>query len=111
MTHACAKLIFLLILATQIISCAHPVIIVGKTGGSIDASDVDIYYPELPKCNFNTIAYIRVEGGFYSLNSLIEHMRSQAANVGADALYIMQTQRLDIKEFTGVAKAIQCEAT
>lgn len=44
------------------------------------------------------------------MSSLIEHIRLQAANVGADALYIMQIQRLDIKEFTGVVKAIKCEA-
>ena len=91
------------------VGCAHPITIVGEVGPETDADKVDVYYPDLPKCNFNTVAYIRVEGGFYSLSSLIKHMRFQAANVGADAVYIMQTQRLGIKEFTGVAKAVKCE--
>lgn len=105
------KIYFLLLMALQIVGCARPVTIVGEQRRANDLDKVVIYYPDLPKCNFNSIAYIRVEGGFYSLIALIDHMRSQAAKVGADAVYIMQTQRLDIKEFTGVAKAIQCETT
>ncbi len=69
---------------------------VGEQRPANDLDKVVIYYPDLPKCNFNTIVYIRVEGGFYSLNGLVDHMRLQAAKVGADAVYIMQTQRLDI---------------
>jgi hypothetical protein len=111
MANVFLKLFFVLIMGLYIAGCAHPITIVGEVGPEIDADRVDIYYPDSPKCNFNTVAYIRVEGGFYSLNSLIKHMRLQAANVGADAVYIMQTQRLDIKQFTGVAKAIKCEAT
>ena len=99
----------LLILGLQITGCAHPITIVGKVEAAVDSQNVDIYYPDLPQCNFDTVAYIRVEGGFYRLNSLIDHMRSQAASVGATGVYIMQTQRLDIKEYTGVAKAIRCE--
>lgn len=111
MTSAVSRVIFPLILGLLTTACARPITIVGQVEESVDIDSVDIYYPHLPKCNFETVAYIRVEGGIYSLSGLIEHMRSQAADVGASAVYIMHTQRLDIKEYTGVAKAIRCEAT
>ncbi len=92
MTSAVSRIIFVLIFGLQMTACAHPITIVGQVEESVDVDSVDIYYPDLPKCNFDTVAYIRVEGGIYSLSGLIEHMRSQAADVGASAVFLMQTQ-------------------
>ena len=98
----------LLMLSVILIGCAHPVAMVGPAGKSVDASKVVIYYPQRPDCNFETIGYILVEGGYYSLQSLFRRMRLQAASVGADAIYVLFTQRLDIKEYIGSARAIRC---
>jgi hypothetical protein len=111
MIKTLSRLIILLFPGLLITGCAHPVTVIGQVGPDVDIDRVNIYYPDRPKCNFDTIAHIRIEGGYYRLSSLIEKMRSQAASVGADAVYITQTDRLDIKEYTGVAKAIRCETT
>lgn len=108
MIYSYSKLVCLLILSAMSIGCALPVTVVGPVGKSIDASKAVIYYPQRPDCNFETIGYILVEGGYYSLQSLFRKMRLQAASVGADAIYVLFTQRLDIKEYIGSAKAIRC---
>ena len=71
MNNGFLKIYFLLLMALQIVGCAHPITIVGEQRPANDLDKVVIYYPDLPKCNFNTIAYIRVEGGFYSLNACV----------------------------------------
>jgi hypothetical protein len=35
-------------------------------------------------------------------------MQKQAAMVGANGLYVLHTQQLDVKEYLGTAKAIRC---
>lgn len=102
------KLILLLGLTTLIVGCVQPITMVDAPGKSIDDSEVTIFYPQRPDCNFETIGYILIEGGYYSLQSLLNEMRMQAASVGADAIYVIHTQRLDIKVYIGSAKAIRC---
>ena len=85
--------------------------LVGQPGTSIASEDVVLYYIDRPACNFATVAHIQVTGGYYSLGSMLDSMRQQAAMVGADGLYVLQTQQLDIKEFLGTAKAIRCLPT
>ena len=58
-----------------------------------------------------TIAWMQAEGGYISLNSMLEKMRDQAAELGASGLYVLQTQRSEMKEFGGSAKAIRCLPT
>ncbi len=89
-------------------ACAEPVLITGQARSSVDAKDVVIYYIERPRCNFETVAYIQVSGGYFSLQKMLANMRQQAAEVGASGLYVLHTQQLDVKEYLGVAKAIRC---
>ncbi len=81
---------------------------VGEAVNPVEAEEVRLYYRQRPLCEFETIGYLRIEGGHYSMNSLFNKMRQQAAAVGASGLYVTETHRLDTFEYTGVAKAIRC---
>ncbi len=98
----------LAVLMSSLVGCAQLPLIVGQPRAEIASEDVIIYYSERPRCNFETIAHIRVTGGYLSLESMLGKMRQQAAEVGASGLYVLQTQQLDVKEFLGTAKAIRC---
>ena len=108
MINANLKLICTLLLLFLLNACVQPITIVGSVRESVDESQVAIYYTQRPECNFETIGLILIEGGYYSLQALFRKMRVQAATVGADAIYVLHTQRLGIKEYTGSAKAIKC---
>ena len=88
--------------------CAQPPLMLGKAGPAIPSEEVVIYFPERPSCDFETLAYIQINGGHLSLESMFRKMRQQAAAIGADGLYVMHTQRLEISEYLGNAKAIRC---
>ena len=90
--------------------CAESALITGQTRTGIDEEDVVIYYIERPGCNFETIAHIQDNGGFYSMQKMLNKMRPQAAEVGASGLYVLHTQLLDVKEYLEVAKAIRCRS-
>ena len=103
------KISLILILSSYlVIGCAEPALVIGQPAAIIDSEDVVIYYTERPQCNFETIAYLRVTGGYFSLDSMFRKMRRQAAKVGANGLYVLHTQQLDVKEYLGTAKAIRC---
>ena len=98
-----------LLLSCQLLSgCVEPALVVGQPGTSLSSEAVRIFYIDRPSCNFETIAHIRVTGGYFSLNSMLSNMRQDAAEVGANGLYVLQTQQLHNKEFLGTAKAIRC---
>jgi len=88
--------------------CAEPPLVIGKPVVSNGNQQVVIYYIDKPSCDFETLAYIRVTGGYFSLQSMFARMQKQAAGVGADGLYVLHTQQLDVKEYLGTAKAIRC---
>lgn len=88
--------------------CVESTLVVGQPGSAVKSEEVVVYYIDRPSCNFETIAHINVSGGYYSLDSIVEGMRQQAASVGANGLYVLQTQQLTIKEYLGTAKAIRC---
>lgn len=90
--------------------CVHPITVTGNRSSAIDRDSVVIYYPDRPSCNFDTIGFILVEGGYYSLSALLTKMQSEAAAVGAGAIYVTHTKRLAVKEYIGSAKAIRCRA-
>ena len=75
---------------------------------SVDVDDVGIFYTQRPTCNYEVIAYLQSSGGYYSLEGLFNNLRKEAAVVGASALYVTHTQRLDIGEYYGSAQAIKC---
>ena len=98
----------LLALSQLLTGCAEPAVIVGQPGVSVTSETVNVYYSERPRCNFETIAHIRVSGGYYSLEKMLRKMRLEAAQLGASGIYVLHTQQLDTKEFLGTAKAIRC---
>jgi len=101
--------VLILLLAAQLLGgCVEPTLVVGQPGKSRPSEEVSIYYIDRPGCNFETIAHIRVTGGYFSLDAVLRNMRQKAAAVGANGLYVLQTQQLDNKEFLGTAKAIRC---
>lgn len=98
----------LLLSAQLLVGCVEPTLVVGQPGPSLTAAEVSIYYIDRPRCNFETIAHIRVTGGYFSLDAVVRNMRQQAARVGANGLYVLHTRQLDNREFLGTAKAIRC---
>ncbi len=98
-----------LLLSSHLASgCVEPALVVGQPGPGLSSEAVRIYYFDRPGCTFETIAHIRVTGGYFTLNSMVRNMRQDAAEVGADGLYVLHTQQLHNKEFLGTAKAIRC---
>ena len=94
--------------ASLLSGCLQPALVVGPKRAPLASEDVVIYYIERPRCSFETIAHIRAEGGFYSLEGMMTSMRRQAAEIGASGLYVLQMQRSDLKGYRGSAKAIRC---
>jgi len=88
--------------------CSQLPLMVAPAGPAVPAERVVIYFPERPRCDFETIAHIQINGGYLSLESMFRKMRQQAAEIGADGLYVVYTQRKEISEYLGNAKAIRC---
>lgn len=88
--------------------CVQPILVVGEQSASVDPEKVKVFYAKRPDCEFDTIGYITVEGGYYSLATLLQRMRVHAAEIGADAIYVTETRRLDIFDYIGSARAIRC---
>lgn len=108
MSELLIRIVFISSLATLATGCVSPVIIVGEQGEAIDYESVKVFYTRRPACEFETIGYLRVGGGYYSLAALLGRMRQQAADIGAESVYVLETRRLDIFEYIGTAKAIRC---
>ena len=89
-------------------ACAESTLVTGQPRNSIEVEDVVVYYFERPRCNFETIAHIEINGGYFSLTTMLAEMRQQAAEVGASGLYLLHTQQLDVTEYLGLAKANRC---
>lgn len=88
--------------------CVEPALVVGQPGPALASGEVDIYYAERPRCDFETVAHFRASGGYLTLAAMFRHMRIDAAKLGAGGLYVVETSRLDSGEFIGTAKAIRC---
>lgn len=100
--------IILILLLSLFSGCASPPLIIAKPGEPSASETVEIYYLSRPPCDFETIAHIQIQGWYFTLDSLLRNMRRQAAAVGANGLYVLQTQQLEMKDYTGTAKAIRC---
>ncbi|MDH5356775.1 MAG: hypothetical protein OEY09_20210 [Gammaproteobacteria bacterium] len=103
--------VLIFLLATLVISCAQPILVVGEPGVAIDPDKVKVYYARRADCDYDTVGYITGHGGLYSLASLVHDMRTQAAEIGADGVVVIETRRLDLFEYIGTAKAIRCLAS
>ena len=89
-------------------ACAETPLLVGQPGPALAGEEVSIYYAKRPRCDFETIAHIRVTGGYFTLDSMIKKMRSEAAELGANGLYVLETRQLENREYLATAKAIRC---
>ncbi len=106
-----SRIMAILLSSYSLFACVESNLVVGQPGASIRSEEVIVYFIDRPPCNFETIAHISMNGGYYSLESMVRGMRQQAASVGATGLYVLQTQQLAIKEYLGTAKAIRCLPT
>ena len=102
------RISFLLLSAFCLCACVEPSLVVGQPGPALASEEVEIYYVERPRCNFETVAHIRVSGGYFTLESMFRNMRRKAAELGAGGLYVLETRMLETREFIGTAKAIRC---
>jgi len=102
------KILIVPIFTAWLTGCASQALVVGQTAPALASEEVDIYYVERPRCNFETIAYLRVNGGYFTLASMFSNMRSEAARLGASGIYVLETRQLETREFLGTAKAIRC---
>ena len=101
------KTLLLSILVCLLSACMNPSVIVGQPRDSIESETVKVFYYNYPSCDFETIAHIQVYG-YFSLASMLDNMRREAAELGANGLYLQHTQQLGVKEYLGTAKAIHC---
>lgn len=88
-------------------ACYSQSVVIGETRDRIESDSVRVFYYHYPDCDFETVAHIQVYG-YFSLASMLKNMRREAAEVGANGLYLLHTQQLGIKEYLGTAKAIHC---
>jgi hypothetical protein len=88
--------------------CAEPIVMVGEASDAIDPAEVKLYYTQRPKCEFETVGYLEINSGHYSRASLFSKMQEQAAEVGADGVYVIEARQLNISEHIGSARAIRC---
>lgn len=102
------KYSFLLLSVFWLSACVESSIIVGQPGPALVSEEVEMYYVQRPRCDFETVAHIRVSGAYFTLESMFRKMRREAAELGADGLYVLETRKLDTREFLGTAKAIRC---
>ena len=105
------RITFILLCAFWLCACVEPAIVTGQPGPALSSEEVDVYYVERPRCEFETVAHIRVNGGYFSLQAMLRNMRQEAAELGAGGLYVLETRTLDNREVIGTAKAIRCLPT
>lgn len=98
----------ILMLLCLLCGCVQPPLLVGNTGPAVAPEQVVVYFPDRPDCDFETVAHLQINGGYLSLESMFRKMRQQAAEIGANGLYVIHVQRMEIREYLGNAKAIRC---
>ena len=97
-----------ILLLLNLTGCAEPIAMVGNARDPVDPAKVRLYYAQKPQCEFETVGYLEVNSGHYSRASLFTKMLEQAAEVGANGVYIIEARRLNISEHVGTARAIRC---
>ena len=99
---------FATVVCVTLAGCSSKPFVVGKTGDALPAEDVIVYYAKRPVCEFETIAHLKMENPYFSLQTLVNEMRLQAAELGAEAVYVEETRRLPGREYVGTGRAIRC---
>ena len=83
-------------------------IISGPVYPPLERSEVVVYLGQAPGCEFAVVAHLQAQGGYLKRDSLITGFRQQAADVGANALQIIDIQRIGTSEYVGSARALRC---
>jgi hypothetical protein len=95
-----------------LIACSYKdVVIIGPITDEIDDGKVIVYYDQLPQCDINTVAYIRVPGDFLSRRSLIKTFKHEASKLGATGIQIIDIQKSGAAGYFGSARAIRCASS
>jgi hypothetical protein len=108
MTKLPIQILGAITLLFDLTGCAEPIVMVGEAQDAIDPTEVRLYYTQRPQCEFETVGYLEVNSGHYSRASLFTKMQEQAAEVGADGVYVIEVRRLNMSEHIGTARAIRC---
>ncbi len=103
-----AKISIPSLICTILAGCASSSLVTGQARDAIAQEEVVIYFIDRPACHHATIAYIQVSGGYFTLQSMLDNMRRDAAELGAGGLHVLHTQQSELREFGGTAKAIHC---
>ncbi len=69
---------------------------------------IEIYYPNLPSCDYKIVGYIEANGFYFSKQSLFQGLAEEAAKIDADGVIIEFIKQLGIKEYVASGKAIRC---
>lgn len=101
------KLLKITLFSTLLTSCAFDTYQLTQTT-SVNKTKIQIYYPNLPSCNYDVLGIIDVKGFYFSKNSLFLNMAEEAEKLNADGVIIGYLQQLDIKEYIAVGEAILC---
>lgn len=94
--------------SSLVMGCSSEPFVVGKAGPPRSVESVKIYYIDRPDCQFETIAHLVMETPYFSLQGVINAMRQQAAELGAEGLYVEQTQRLPGRDYVATGRAVRC---
>lgn len=74
----------------------------------VDEEDIQLFYLNQPKCEYQKVGLIEVDGGYHNKQELFNELINLAAEMGADGVVVDHLQRLDIKEYVALAYAIRC---
>ncbi len=88
--------------------CSSEPFVVGEVGSPKPVDAVKIYYIDRPACEFKTIAHLVMETPYFYLQGAVNAMRMQAAELGAEGLFVEQTQRLPGRDYVATGRAIKC---
>ena len=88
--------------------CSSEPFVVGEIGSPKPVEAVEIFYIDRPDCEFETIAHLVMETPYFSLQGAVNAMRTQAAELGAEGLFVEQTQRLPGRDYVATGRAIKC---
>ncbi len=83
-------------------------IISGPVYPPLQRSEVAVYLNQPPGCEFAVIAHPQAKGGYLKRDSLITGFRQQAADLGANAVEIIDIQLIGSSEYMGSARALRC---
>ncbi len=86
------------------------VVVTGEPADALSPEQVEVFYDRVPDCDFSVIAHLQVPGDYYDRERLIGAFKRKAAELGANALHIIQLQQPGAMEYLGAARALRCDS-